>query len=83
MLTASAFGLLAFMTWQWEPLVGALFFGWPVQSLIRMMGREDPQWTQIYRLARAQPLIREPHGLAFTREVRPPRILPKPSKWLK
>jgi type IV secretory pathway TrbD component len=83
MLTASAFGAMALMTRHWPPLLGALLFGWPVQWLIRMVGRHDPQWTQVYFRARRQPLIREPHGSPSSPEAKPLRIIPKPNKFLK
>jgi type IV secretory pathway TrbD component len=80
-LLAAGFVTLALMSWNWRYLLGAMFFGWPVQWLIRVLGRRDPNWFQIYLRANRQPLIREPHGCPGHRPSRPPRLLPKPNKF--
>jgi type IV secretory pathway TrbD component len=80
-LLAAGFGILTLMTWNWRFLLGALFFGWPVQWLIRMLGRDDPLYWQIYLRTRKRPLIREPHGDPRDHQAAPPRILPRLRKF--
>jgi len=60
-LLAAGFGTMALMSWNWRYLLGAALFGWPVQWLIRLLGRHDPQFRQVY----------------FRATAKPPRILPK------
>jgi type IV secretory pathway TrbD component len=83
MLVASAFGTAALLTWNWRLLLVAAFFTWPVQWVIRMVGRHDPQWWAIYFRALRKPLIREPHGYASARPKAPPVIIPKPPKFVR
>lgn len=78
MLVASAFGLMFILTWRWPWLLGAAFFAWPVQWVIRMIARHDPNFWDVYFRARKQPLIREPHGYASDRQPKPLPIIPKP-----
>src|SRR6516165_467273 len=47
-LMAAGLGTMAVVTWNWRFLIGAAFFAWPLQWLIRMLGRHDPQFWQIY-----------------------------------
>ena len=83
MLIASAFGVQVIMTWSWQPILGVLFFGWPVQWLIRRVAKRDPQWTTVYFRARKLPLVREPHGYRDAKPAKAPVIIPKPSTWLR
>jgi type IV secretory pathway TrbD component len=76
-LVAAGFALLTFMRWNWHFALGALFFGWPVQLLIRKLGRRDPKFWHKYQRTWRKPLIREPHGTPGAIAVAP-RILPKP-----
>jgi type IV secretory pathway TrbD component len=77
-LVAAGFVVLTIITWNWRFLLGAMFFGWGVQWLIRVLGRHDPKWWRKYRRYSQQPAIREPHG--HPEHLAPaPRILPKPS----
>lgn len=77
-LTAAAFVMLAIMTWNWRFLPGALFFGGPIQWLLRVLASHDPRYWQKYVRALGQPLIREPRGKP-SESAPAPRILPKPS----
>ena len=81
-LMAAGLGTMAIVTWNWRLLLGAVFFAWPVQWLIRMVGRHDPQFWQIYFRTRQRPLIRQAHGHPGDRPVTPPRILPKLRKFV-
>ena len=81
-LLAAGFGILTLMTWNWRFVLGALFFGWPVQWLIRILGRDDPLYWQIYLRTRKRPLIREAHGRPSDRAVPAPRLLPKLRKFV-
>ncbi|MBV8362150.1 MAG: hypothetical protein JO189_30085 [Deltaproteobacteria bacterium] len=65
------FGFLAIMHLDWRWLIGALFFGGPVQWLIRLLARIDPQYSEVHARAIAQPAMLEPHGLA---DVTPRRL---------
>jgi hypothetical protein len=77
-LVAAGFMILTIITWNWRFLLGAMFFGWGVQWLIRVLGRHDPKWWRKYRRYSQQPTMREPHG--HPKHSAPaPRILPKPS----
>jgi type IV secretory pathway TrbD component len=42
-LVAAGFVILTIITWNPRFLFGALFFGWGIQWLIRVLGRHDPQ----------------------------------------
>jgi type IV secretory pathway TrbD component len=75
-LTAAGFVMLTIMTWNWRFLLGGLFFGLPVQWLLRVLGRRDPKWWRKYRRYNQRPFIREPHGCP-DQSAPPPRILPK------
>jgi type IV secretory pathway TrbD component len=77
-LVAAGFMILTIITWNWRFLLGAVFFGWGVQWLIRLLGRHDPKWWRKYRRYSQQPAIREPHGHP-EHSALAPRILPKPS----
>ena len=77
-LIAALFVLLAVMSWNWRFLPGALFFGGPIQWLLRVMAARDPKRWQKYIRTVRQPLVREPHGKP-DEWARPPQILPKPS----
>jgi hypothetical protein len=81
-LMAAGIGTMAVVTWNWRLLLGAAFFAWPVQWLIRVLGRHDPQFWQIYFRTRQHPLIREAHGHPYDQPVTPPRILPKLRKFV-
>jgi type IV secretory pathway TrbD component len=81
-LLVAGLGTMAVVTWNWRLLLGAAFFAWPVQWLIRMLGRHDPQFWQIYFRTRQRPLIRQAHGQPCDRPVTPPRILPKLRKFV-
>ncbi|MBV8053924.1 MAG: VirB3 family type IV secretion system protein [Deltaproteobacteria bacterium] len=80
-LTAAGFAILSLMKWNWRFALGAIFFGWPVQWLIRVLGRRDPKFWQKYQRTWNKPLIREPHGYVHMTPAKPPRILPK-AGWL-
>jgi type IV secretory pathway TrbD component len=75
-LVAAGFATLTIMKWNWRFALGAIFFGWGVQYLIRRLGRRDPKFWQKYTHTWGKPLIREPHG-APGAEAPAPRILPK------
>jgi type IV secretory pathway TrbD component len=79
-LVAAGFVILTIMTWNWRFLLGAIWFGWAVQWLIRLLGRHDPKWWHKYLRYNRQPLVREPHGHP-ERSAPAPRILPK-KDWL-
>jgi type IV secretory pathway TrbD component len=79
-LVAAGFATLTIMRWNWHFALGAVFFGWGVQWLIRRLGRRDPKFWQKYQCTWRKPLIREPHGTPGA-EAPAPRILPKPG-WL-
>jgi hypothetical protein len=65
-------------TWNWQLLLGAAFFAWRVQWLIRMLGRHDPQFWQIYaHTAGAHSSAKHPYEQSITS----PRILPKLRKF--
>jgi type IV secretory pathway TrbD component len=81
-LMAAGLGTMAFVTWNWHLVLGAAFFVWPVQWLIRMVGHHDPQWWAIYFRTRKRPLIREPHGYPSDTPAPLPRILPKLPKFV-
>ena len=81
-LMAAGLGTMAVVTWNWRFLIGAAFFAWPVQWLIRMLGRHDPQFWQIYFRTRQRPLTREAHGRPCDPPTMPPRILPKLRKFV-
>ena len=77
-LIAAGFVILAIMQWNWRFLPGALFFGGPIQWLLRVLADRDPKYWQKYIRSIGQPLIRKAHGKPG--ESAPaPRILPKPS----
>jgi type IV secretory pathway TrbD component len=80
-LTAAAFVILAIMTWNWRFLPGALFFGGPIQWLLRVLADYDPKRWQKYVRTIGQPLVREAHGKPGD-SAPPPRILPKPSLFI-
>jgi type IV secretory pathway TrbD component len=80
-LTAAAFVILAIMTWNWRFLPGALFFGGPIQWLLRVMADHDPKRWQKYLRSIRQPLVREAHGKPGD-SAPAPRILPKPSLFI-
>lgn len=77
-LIAAAFVILAIMQWNWRMLPGALFFGGPVQWLLRVMAERDPKRWQKYMRSIGQPLIRHAHGTP-NQEAPIPQVLPKPS----
>ncbi len=80
-LIAAGFVILAIMQWNWRFLPGALFFGGPVQWLLRVLADRDPKYWQKYTRTINQPLIREPHGKPG--DMAPaPHILPKPSLFI-
>jgi hypothetical protein len=81
-LIAAGLGTVAVITWNWRLLIGAVFFAWPVQWLIRMLGRHDAQWWQVYFRYRRRPLTREAHGRPCDRPTTPPRILLKLRKFV-
>jgi hypothetical protein len=56
-LVAAGFVVLTIITWNWRFLLGAMFFGWGVQWLIRVLGRHDPKWWRKYRRYSQQPAI--------------------------
>lgn len=76
-LIAAAFIMLTIMTWNIRFLVGAVYFGWCVQWLIRVLGRHDPKWWQKYIRYMQRPRVREPHGHPEHFSP-PPQLLPKP-----
>jgi type IV secretory pathway TrbD component len=77
-LIAALFVILAIMTWNWRFLPGALFFGGPIQWLLRVLADYDPKRWQKYLRTLNQPLVREAHGRPG--DTAPaPRILPRPS----
>jgi type IV secretory pathway TrbD component len=76
-LVAAGFGTLTIMKWDWHFAIGAVFFGWPVQYLIRRIGLRDPKFWQKYQRTWRKPLIREPHGTPGS-EAPASRLLPKP-----
>ncbi|HVN90976.1 MAG TPA: VirB3 family type IV secretion system protein [Candidatus Binataceae bacterium] len=81
-------GLLALLMlitalWHWWTLIVAALFYWPGQWLLRQAAKHDPQWLAVYGRALRHPLIREPHGYAWTRERRPQAPLPRPPRWFK
>lgn len=77
-LIAAAFVILAIMQWNWRMLPGALFFGGPVQWLLRRLAEHDPKYWIKYLHTINQPLIHQAHGKPD--ESAPvPQILPKPS----
>jgi hypothetical protein len=89
-LMAALFVILAIMSWNWRFLPGALFFGGPVQWLLRAMADRDPKrWQKYMRYEREfssgffgkKLRIREPHGKP-DESAPPPRILPKPSTFI-
>jgi hypothetical protein len=57
------------------------FIGRP-QWLLRQAAKHDPQWLAVYTRSLAHPLIREPHGYAFTKDAKPKPILPGTSRWM-
>ena len=61
-LVTFGFAGLAIMTLDWRLGIGAAFFAWPVQWLIRLIGKKDPQYWQVYWRYLRQPSIREAHG---------------------
>jgi type IV secretory pathway TrbD component len=65
----------------WTLGVAALFY-WPGQWLLRQAAKHDPQWLAVYTHSLAHPLIREPHGYAFTKDAKPQPILPGNSRWM-
>ena len=67
--------------WWWILLVAAIFY-WPGQWLLRQSAKVDPQWLAVYARALSHPLIREPNGYAYTRDVKPKPVLPKRNKWM-
>lgn len=77
-LIASAFLILAIMGWNWRMLPGALFFGGPVQWLLRMMAQRDPRRWQKYLLSIRKPLILYAGGKP-SEDAPIPQIMPKPS----
>jgi type IV secretory pathway TrbD component len=77
-LIAAAFVILAIMQWNWRMLPGALFFGGPVQYLLRAIASQDPRRWQKYVRSIGKPLIRLAHGKPDD-EAPIPQILPKPS----
>jgi len=80
-LLAAGFIVLTIMSWNWRFLPGALFFGGPIQWLLRVMADHDPKRWQKYVRTIGQPLIREPHGKPGD-SAPAPRILPKPSLFI-
>jgi hypothetical protein len=72
-LMAARLGTMAIVTWNWRFLIGAAFFAWPVQWLIRMLGRHDPQFWQIYFRTRQRPLLRPTHHTA-THPAQAPQV---------
>ena len=80
-LLAAGFIVLTIMSWNWRFLPGALFFGGPIQWLLRVMADQDPKRWQKYIRTIGQPLVREPHGKPGD-SAPAPRILPKPSLFI-
>jgi type IV secretory pathway TrbD component len=77
-LIAAGFVILAIMQWNWRFLPGALFFGGPIQWLLRVMADHDPKRWQKYMRTINQPLVREAHGKPG-HSAPAPAILPRPS----
>lgn len=73
------FGILTH--WWWIFMVAAIFY-WPGQWLLRQAAKHDSQWMAVYARSISHPLVREPHGYAFTRPSKPKPILPKLKKWM-
>jgi type IV secretory pathway TrbD component len=66
----------------WVLGVAALFY-WPGQWVLRQAARHDPQWLAVYTRSLSQPLVREPHGYAWTRDGKPKPIIPPFPKWIR
>jgi type IV secretory pathway TrbD component len=73
----------ALMSHAWWVLGAAASFYWPGQWILRQAARHDPQWLAVYTRALSHPLVREPHGYAFTRDSRPRSIIPPAPRWVK
>jgi type IV secretory pathway TrbD component len=73
----------ALMTHAWWVLGVAAFFYWPGQWILRQAARHDPQWLAVYSRSLRHPLIREPHGYAYTRDTRLRPLIPPSPKWVK
>ena len=65
----------------WTLGVAALFY-WPGQWLLRQAAKHDPQWLAVYTRSLSHPLIREPHGYAYTKDAKPLPIMPRASRWV-
>jgi len=65
----------------WTLGVAALFY-WPGQWLLRQAAKHDPQWLAVYTRSLSHPLIREPHGYAYTKDAKPKPIMPLASRWV-
>ncbi len=65
-------------------LVGILAY-WPALWLARQAAKHDPDWLAVYfrSLGHSLKPVREPHGYAYTRDSKPPEILPPAPKWIK
>ncbi len=75
--------ITALMSHAWWVLGAAAFFYWPGQWILRQAAKHDPQWLAVYTRALSHPLVREPHGYAFTRDSKPRPIIPPASRWVK
>ena len=73
----------ALMSHRWWTLGAAAFFYWPGQWMLRQAAKHDPQWLAVYTRSLSHPLIREPHGYAFTRDAKPRSIIPAAPRWVK
>jgi len=75
--------ITALMSHAWWVLGAAAFFYWPGQWILRQAAKHDPQWLAVYTRALSHPLVREPHGYAFTRDSKPRPIILPASRWVK
>ncbi len=73
----------ALISHAWWVLGAAALLYWPGQWILRQAAKHDPQWLAVYTRALSHPLVREPHGYAFTRDSRPRSIIPPAPRWVK
>jgi type IV secretory pathway TrbD component len=60
-LVAGFLVLFAITGWNWHLLLAAAILGGPVQWLLRMLSRHDPQFFAVYFRSQRHPLIRHPN----------------------
>jgi type IV secretory pathway TrbD component len=60
-LLAGFLVLFAITGWNWHLLLAAAILGGPVQWLLRMLSRHDPQFFAVYFRSQRHPLRREPN----------------------